>query len=80
MDDLKDLVSMISIGFGILALCFGIIMVPVYFLSSVSCNATGQKMNKPTTFSLWTDCMVEYQPGKWIQMDKYHGVDAKVTQ
>ena len=48
--------------------------------SSLSCASQAKAMSFEHRWGPFMGCVVEYQPGKWIPLDNYRGVDAKVTQ
>ncbi len=47
----------------------------LYIFSVESCHSRAELMGMPAKFSLLTDCMIEYEPNRWISMDKYRALD-----
>jgi hypothetical protein len=47
----------------------------VYVIDRHKCISKSEMMSFNHNFSIITGCMIEYESGKWIEMDKYRAVD-----
>jgi Tfp pilus assembly protein PilE len=41
----------------------------------LACTSQGKVMGKQTDWKPFQGCMVEYEPGKWVPMERYRVVD-----
>jgi hypothetical protein len=74
MDDLRDIAAFFGIVSAIVFIV-GLFISGVYsVVDSHGCNAVGTRMGIPHEWGFWEGCMIEPVPGKWIELDRYHGV------
>jgi len=71
---MSDLGAFICLIVGAFLLVGGLAVGGAYLFDRPSCEATAEVMGVPHHWSLWTNCMIEPAPGKWIQLDKYHEI------
>lgn len=52
-----------------------VMFLSAYAWDSASCSSRASKMGMPKSWGPLQGCMIEYKPGKWIDIDRYRAID-----
>lgn len=69
--DGADLLGFILVGI----VLFGLFGGCAVGADSLQCSSTANAMRVNHTWGLFSGCIIEAKPGRWIPLDQYHSVD-----